>query len=339
MDLRELTLLSGVSGNEADIRRGITRELESLGVPYELDVLGNIIARKGSKGPKVMVDAHMDEVGLIVTFIEKNGFVRFSAVGGIDPRVLVSKRVLIGKDRVPGVIGAKAIHLQEPKEREQVIPKDQLFIDIGAKSRDEAEKKVKPGDYAIFDTEYEELWPGIIKSKALDDRVGCALLLETLKEPWENIQLYAVFAVQEEVGTRGARVASYAIAPDMGIALEGTVCADIPGTDKEFQATRLGKGAVLSIMDRGSIPSRTMLKELLRLAQENNIPVQFRETTSGGNDAAAIHLAREGCPVASISVPCRYIHTPCSVMSMADFEAAKKLLVLFLKSVEGGFRP
>jgi len=339
MELRELTSVPGVSGNETEVRNFIFKKLDSMCIEYETDVLGNVIARKGKTGPRVLVDAHMDEVGLIITFLEKNGFLRFRTVGGIDPRVLVSKRVLIGKDRTPGVIGAKAVHLQKPKEREQVIPLDQLFIDIGAKSKEEAERKVKPGDYAIFDTEYEELGCGIIKARALDDRVGCALLLDLLKESWHNIRLFAVFAVQEEVGLRGARVASYAVRPEMGIALEGTVCADIPGTEKDFQATRLGKGPALSIMDRSSIPNRAMLDEFLRLARENNIPVQFREATAGGNDAGAIHLAREGCPVASVSIPCRYIHTPCSVMSRADYEAARKLLVLFLKSVEGGFRP
>jgi endoglucanase len=163
--------------------------------------------------------------------------------------------------------------------------------------------------------------------------------LEILKQDWQNIQLYAVFAVQEEVGLRGARVAAFAVEPDMGIALEGTVCADIPGTDKEFQATRLGKGAALSIMDRGSIPDRAMLNQLVKIAEDEGIPYQFREATSGGNDAGVIQQAKAGCPVASVSVPCRYIHTPCSVMSMSDFEAARKLIIKFLESVEGGFRP
>lgn len=339
MDLKTLTSLAGVSGNEYEVRNHIIAELERMGISYECDVLGNVIAKKGSKGPKVIIDAHMDEVGLVVTYIEKNGFLRFATVGGIDPRVLVSKRILIGKDRVPGVIGAKAIHLQERDERTRVIPLDQLFIDIGAGSQEEAQKKVAMGDYAVFDTGYEELSCGIVKAKALDDRVGCAILLEVLKEPWEDIQLNAVFAVQEEVGLRGARVAAFNVEPDMGLAIEGTVCADIPGTDKEFQATRIGKGAALSIMDSGSIPNQAMLKELVRLADENNVTIQFREATSGGNDAGAIQQSKSGCPVASVSVPCRYIHTPCSIMSMSDFEAAKKLVTLFLKSVEGGFRP
>lgn len=338
MELKDLTSLAGVSGGEKEIRDAIMRELQSMGIPFETDVLGNVIARKGSKGPLVLVDAHMDEVGLMVVFIEKNGFLRFRSIG-IPAGVMVSKRVFIGKDRVPGVIGAKAIHLQEPKERESVIPLDQLFIDIGAKSREDAEKKVKVGDYAVFDTEFEELSPGIVKAKALDDRVGCALLLECLKEDWQNVRVCAVFATQEEVGTRGARVAAYRVAPDMGIALEGTVCADIPLADKDFYATRIGEGAAISFMDRGSLPSRAMVRQIMELAKENGIPVQFREATSGGNDAGAIQAAQAGCPVASISVPCRYIHTPFAVASMSDFRAAKDVLVAFLKSVEGGFRP
>lgn len=338
MELRELATLPGVAGNEKEVRDAIMRELTSMGVEFETDTMGNIIARKGETGPKVLVDAHMDEVGLMIVHIEKNGFVRFVTIG-VPAQVLVSKRVYIGRDKVPGVIGAKAIHLQQPRERETVIPVDQLFIDVGAKSKEEAERKVKVGDYAVFDTEFEELSPGVVKSKAMDDRIGCMLLLEALKEDWKDIRLNAVFATQEEVGLRGARVAAYRVAPDMGIALEGTVCADIPLAEKEAYATRLGGGAVISVMDRGSIPTRTMVNQLVKLAKESGIPFQWREATSGGNDAGAIQGSRAGCPVASISVPCRYIHTPCSVTSLADYDAAKALLLAFLRSVEGGFRP
>ncbi|MGI6662704.1 MAG: M42 family metallopeptidase [Bacillota bacterium] len=338
MELKELTSLAGVSGGETEVRSAIMKELEAMGVPFETDVLGNVIAKKGDSGPKVLVDAHMDEVGFMIVHIEKNGFLRFRAIG-IPPSVMVSKRVLIGKDKVPGVIGAKAIHLQEPRERESIIPAEQLFIDIGAKSKEEAVKKVKVGDYAVFDTEFEELYPGIVKAKALDDRIGCAILLDILKEEWTGIRLHAVFAVQEEIGTRGARVAAYRVAPDMGIALEGTVCADIPLADKDAYATKIGHGAAVSIMDRGSIPSRAMVAQIMKLAKEHNIPVQYREATSGGNDAGAIQAAQAGCPVASISVPCRYIHTPFALASLADMKAARDILVLFLRSVEGGFRP
>lgn len=338
MELSRLTSFAGVAGNEKEVRDAIMKELTAMGVPFETDVLGNVIARKGHKGPKVLVDAHMDEVGLMIVFIEKNGFLRFAPIG-VPASVLVSKRVYIGKDKLPGVIGAKAIHLQQPKERETVIPVDQLFIDIGAKSAEEAGKKVKVGDYAVFDTEFEELSPGVYKAKAFDDRAGCALLFEALKQDWNGIQLHAVFATQEEVGLRGARIAAYRVAPDMGIALEGTVCADIPLADKDSYATLLGGGAVISVMDRGSIPTRSMVEQLIKLAKENNIPFQFREATSGGNDAGAIQSAQAGCPVAPISVPCRYIHTPFAVMSKSDFDAAKALLIAFLRSVEGGFRP
>lgn len=338
MELRELTSFAGVAGNEKEVRGAIMKELTSMGVGFETDVLGNVIARKGATGPKVLVDAHMDEVGLMVVYIEKNGFLRFTTIG-VPASVLVSKRVYIGKDKVPGVIGAKAIHLQQPKERETVIPVDQLFIDVGAKSAEEAGKKVKVGDYAVFDTEFEELSPGVYKAKAFDDRAGCALLFEALKQDWTGIQLHAVFATQEEVGLRGARIAAYRVAPDIGIALEGTVCADIPLAEKESYATRLGAGAVVSVMDRGSIPKRSMVDQLVKLAAENDIPFQFREATSGGNDAGAIQAAQAGCPVAAISVPCRYIHTPFAVMSKVDFDAARDLLIAFLRSVEGGFRP
>lgn len=338
MELRDFTALAGVAGNEKEVRDAIMKELSSMGVQFETDVMGNVIANKGAKGPKVLVDAHMDEVGLMVVFIEKSGFLRFASIG-VPASVLVSKRVYIGKDKVPGVIGAKAIHLQQPKERETVIPIDQLFIDIGAKSAEEAGKTVKVGDYAVFDTEFEELSPGIFKAKAFDDRAGCMLLFEALKQDWESIQLHAVFATQEEVGIRGARIAAHRVAPDMGIALEGTVCADIPLADKDSYATVLGGGAVISVMDRGTIPTRSMVDQLVNLAKQNNISYQFREATSGGNDAGAIQAAQAGCPVASISVPCRYIHTPFAVMSQHDFDAAKALLIAFLKSVEGGFRP
>ena len=191
----------------------------------------------------------------------------------------------------------------------------------------------------MFDTAYEELSPGIIKAKALDDRVGCALLFDLLKQDWEAVQLFTVFSAQEEVGLRGASVAAHNIEPDMGVALEGTICADIPGTDKEYQATRLGAGVALSIMDRGAIPNKNMLNKLIEIAKENNIPYQFRESAAGANDGRAIQLAKEGCPTVTLSVPCRYINSPASLMSMADYCGARDLVIKFIKSIEGGFRP
>ncbi len=338
MGLKELTALNGVSGNEGEVRNYIVEKLKDLGVSYETDTMGNIIARKGEKGPKVLVSAHMDEVGLMVVHIENNGFIKFVTIG-VPPSVLTSKRVFIGKDRVPGVIGAKAIHLQQPAERGSITPAASLYIDIGATSQEAAQRKVKPGDYVVFDTEYEELTPDIVKAKALDGRLGCAILLDLLKESWDNIQLYGVFSVQKELGTRGARIAAYRVAPDLGIAVEGTDCNDTPPAEKHSYGTKLGSGVALSLMDRGSISDRAVIGEMVRLAEENDVPFQLRKSSAGTTDAGAIQQAREGCPVAGVFVPCRYIRGPFSLMSKKDFDAANKLLPLFLRSVEGGFRP
>jgi len=339
MLLKQLSEALGVSGNEHEVREIIKDAVKGLVDEIRVDTLGNLIAVKGKgKRPRVMVAAHMDEVGLMVSWIEKNGLLRFRKVGGIDDRVLVSKTVLVGKERVPGVIGAKAIHLQEPKERENPLRYEDLYIDIGAKSKEEAEKKVKLGDFVAFATRFEEFGQRKAKGKAFDDRVGCTVLIEALKGQYD-FELNAVFTVQEEVGLRGATVAAYDVDPEMALVLEGTTCSDTPGTDPEGYATEVGKGPALSLMDASSIANKRMVQEMVRLAQEHGLPYQFRRTTMGGNDAGRIHLTREGVPSASLSVPCRYIHSPVSVISLDDLENAVKLLGLFLKSIEGGFRP
>lgn len=339
MLLKQLSEALGVSGNEHEVREIIKDAVKGLVDEIRVDTLGNLIAVKGKgKRPRVMVAAHMDEVGLMVSWIEKNGLLRFRKVGGIDDRVLVSKTVLVGKERVPGVIGAKAIHLQEPKERENPLRYEDLYIDIGAKSKEEAEKKVKLGDFVAFATRFEEFGQRKAKGKAFDDRVGCTVLIEALKGQYD-FELNAVFTVQEEVGLRGATVAAYDVDPEMALVLEGTTCSDTPGTDPEGYATEVGKGPALSLMDASSIANKRMVQEMVRLAQEHGLPYQFRRTTMGGNDAGRIHLTREGVPSASLSVPCRYIHSPVSVISLDDLENAVKLLGLFLKSIDGGFRP
>ncbi|MEW6723948.1 MAG: M42 family metallopeptidase [Bacillota bacterium] len=337
MVLKRLTEAAGVAGNEGEVR-DLLRELVTPHVDeVRGDTLGNLIAvKKGKKdGPRVMIAAHMDEVGLMIINIEKSGLLRFTKAGGIDDRVLLGKKVLVGKDKVPGVIGAKPIHLQEPKEREVPIKVDNLFIDIGAKEQADAEKKVKVGDYAVFATQYEEFGQDKIKAKALDDRVGCAVLLEVLKDDYE-IPIYGAFTVMEEIGTRGAAVAAYAISPDIGIVLEGTVCADFVADTPEGHATTSGAGPALSIMDATSIGNKVLLRHAVRLAEENGIPYQFRRATTGGNDAGRIHLNKEGVPSISVSVPCRYIHSPVSVISNSDYENAIKLVRLFLKSIQEG---
>ncbi|MCR4397910.1 MAG: M20/M25/M40 family metallo-hydrolase, partial [Firmicutes bacterium] len=249
-----------------------------------------------------------------------------------------SKEVIIGPEKVRGVIGLKPLHLQEPDERRKAVKCDRLFIDIGAASREEAEKKCAPGDYAAFKCECEQVGEKTLKGKAFDDRVGCAVLLRLLERRY-SFPVVGVFTVQEEVGLRGATVASWAVQPDMGIVLEGTICSDTPGTDEHLQATRMGKGPALSIMDRTSVASKSLLKQLIRLAEETGIPYQFKRSTMGGNDAGRIHLSRTGVPSASVSVPCRYIHSPASFINLDDYENAVRLVEAFLRSVEEGFRP
>ncbi|MEW6308454.1 MAG: M42 family metallopeptidase [Bacillota bacterium] len=338
MLLKQLSEASGVSGNEGEVRDLIRAELQGKVTDVFTDTTGNLIARKGSGRPVVMLAAHMDEIGLLVNQIEKSGLIRFVKVGGIDDRVLPSKTVLVGKDKVPGVIGSKAIHLQEPKERETPFKWDQLYIDIGAKSKEEAEKRVKVGDYASFNTSFAEFGDGCCKGKAMDDRAGCQVLLDVLRENYP-FTLYGAFTVQEEVGLRGAGVAAYRLEPDLALVLEGTICADIPGADPEYHATTLGGGPVISLMDAGTIHSRKIIDLLVQTAKRKQIPYQFRRAASGGNDAGRIHLTKAGVPSGAVSVPCRYIHSPVSVVKASDLANATKLVVAFLKAVaEGGFK-
>lgn len=340
MVLKRLSEAAGVSGQEQEVRAIIREQLQGVVDSLEGDTMGNLIAAKHPQapGPRVMLAAHMDEVGFMISGYERSGMLKFRKVGGIDDRVLVSKGVRIGKDRIPGVIGAKPIHLQEPRERETPLRADQLYIDIGAKGKEEAEKKVPLGEFAVFDTAFAEFGAGLVKGKALDDRIGCAVLIALLKEEFD-LPVYGCFTVQEEVALRGAAVSAYRVHPELGIAIEGTICADLPGIDEEARVTTLGQGPALTIADGGTLPNRAMVDELVRLAKAHQVPFQFRRGTAGANDAGRIHLTREGVKTAGVSVPCRYIHGPSSVASLDDFRHTIQLLTLFLKSVEGGFRP
>lgn len=337
MLLKRLSEAFGPSGCEGDIRKIITDELNAHVQEWQRDALGNLIAVKpGYKGPKVMLAAHMDECGLMVSSFDRSGLVRFRKVGGLDDRVLVSKQVLIGPQRVPGVIGAKAIHLQKPEERNQVIPLSGLYIDIGARSKEEAEKMIKLGDYAVFATEFAHLSDTVVKGKSFDDRAGCAVLAEVLKEEF-SMPVFGAFTVQEEIGLRGAGVAAYAIEPDMAIVLEGTTCSDLPGSQEHGYCTSMGGGPALTAIDASVVCDRRMIAELQRLAKENSIPVQFKRSITGGSDAGRINQTKSGVPVVVISVPCRYIHSPVSMLSLVDLTNTIKLVKLFLRSIEGGF--
>ncbi len=338
MLLEKLSLAFGPSGYEQDVRRVLRQELADYVPKWQGDALGNLFAQKsGTEGPKVMLAAHMDECGLLIDHIDGTGLLQFQKVGGLDDRVLVSKPVLIGEQRLPGVIGAKAIHLQKPEERTQVIPFRSLYIDIGASTKEEAESMVKLGDYAVFATSFCQFGEGMVKGKSFDDRAGCTVLAEVLKEDYLT-PVVGAFTVQEEIGLRGAGVAAYRVEPDLAIVLEGTTCSDTPGSEEHSYCTTIGGGPAISVMDASVITNKRMVAELVRLAEDNGIPYQFKRSISGGSDAGRINQTKSGIPVAVISVPCRYIHSPVSVLKLSDLEYTVQLVKLFLRSIEGGFR-
>ncbi|MGD9567857.1 MAG: M42 family metallopeptidase [Sedimentibacter sp.] len=325
MFLKELTELSGVSGCEYEVRNYIKNKLKEIGCEYYVDKLGNVIAHnEGKKNKTIIVAAHMDEVGLMVSHIDSDGFIKFQTVGGIDQRVLNSKVVLVGENKIPGVIGSKAVHLMSTEERGKSIPIDKLYIDIGTYSKSETEKLVSIGDYVTFKSDYVEYGEGLIKAKALDDRAGCSALLELLSMKLDA-DFYGVFTVMEEVGCRGAQTAAYQLDPDYAIVLEGTVCADMPEVKDYSKVTLIGKGAALSLMDNSTLYDIEEVRNVENIALKNNIPYQLRGSSSGGNDAGAIHKTKEGAKVVAISIPCRYIHSSVNVASINDYQSVVSL--------------
>lgn len=337
MLLEKLTEACGGPGQEDEVRNLIRDAVTPLVDEVKTDALGNLITvkNKNAKGPKVMLAAHMDEVALMILSIESNGLLKFNPIGGIDPRVLVAKSVVIGKNRVSGVIGSKPIHLQRPQERTQPLGINELFVDIGASRKEDAEKLVNIGDLAYFTTKYQEIGSDKIKAKALDDRVGCNMLIEILKDDYQ-FPLYGAFTVQEEVGLRGSGVATHQIEPDIALILEGTTASDVPEIPEHRHATSVGKGPSITIMDSSVIPDQRLVAKLLQLADQHQIPVQYRRSTAGGTDAGRIQAIRTGTRVAGIAIPCRYIHSPASIMSKHDMENAIKLVKVMLRSIEEG---
>ncbi len=344
MLLEQLSNAFGPSGNEDEVRRILARALRGRADELKTDALGNLIAFKRGSGAeprlKVMVDAHTDEVGLMITRFEKNGLLGFRIVGGIDDRVLLAKGVVIGEKRVPGVIIAPPVHLTKPDQRKQILKFEQLAIDIGATGDDEAKELVRMGDYATFDTRFQALESELlrtVKGKAFDDRAGCAAAAALLEEEYE-VDLYLSFSAQEEVGLRGAAVAAYRLEPDVAFALEGTICDDGPKKLDVSPTTRLGDVPAISLMDRSFIADRRLVELLTSTARAQNIPYQFKQPGTGGTDAGAIHLARAGVPAVAVSVPCRYIHGPVSMLSLRDFDHLVALMKASLHALPGSWR-
>ncbi|MBW4828764.1 MAG: M42 family metallopeptidase [Clostridiaceae bacterium] len=337
MLLKRLTEASGVSGNEKEVRDIIIEEIKEYVDNIQVDKIGNVIAYKRGKkdSPRLMITAHMDEVGFIITDINDSGLLKFTTVGGIDHRILVSKSVKVGKKQIPGVIGAKPIHLQKKGERLKTLSLDQLYIDIGVNSKEEAEDLVSIGDYITFYSEYVGFGNDLIKAKALDNRVGCNLLIDLLKSN-TDLSFYAVFTVMEEIGLVGAGPAAYTVEPDISIILEGTLCSDGPDTEEHLIPTKLKQGPAISLLDRTTLFNIDFRKYIVNIAEKNGIPYQFRKTSFGGNDSGKIHQAKSGSTTATISVPCRYIHSPISVMAKEDYKNTCKLLKSILSEIEKG---
>jgi endoglucanase len=330
-NLKELCLINGSSGDEKRVREYIRSRIN----PDECftDTLGNLIAfKKGKKRPKnkIMLAAHMDEVGFMITDITEDGFLRFGAVGGIAPRVVIGRGVALESGAL-GVVGTKAVHQQSEDERKKAPDFEHMLIDIGASSAEEAAKVVSRGDYAYFDADFFGFGDGFIKGKAIDDRAGCLIMMDMINGEPEYDAWYA-FTTQEEIGTRGAKAAAYTVAPDIAIVLETTTACDIPDVSGGRKVCELGKGCVVSYMDRATIYDRELFSLAFSAAEERGIPVQTKTLVAGGNDSGAIHVSRGGVRTCALSVPCRYLHSPSCVIKQSDFEAVKQMAAVMLSA-------
>ncbi len=334
--LKKLCNAFGPSGCEDEVRERILQEITPYCDDIKVDKIGNIIAFKKGKSSekKFMADAHMDEVGFIIKGYGKDGTLKFDEVGGLDERVIIGKKVLIGDDRTCGVIGVKALHLSTKKERENIPPIKKLFIDIGANSKEEAEKKVKVGDYAVFDSPYIQFGDGCIKAKALDNRAGVSILINLLKTADFAYDFYATFTVQEEIGLRGAKIAANTIKPDFALIIESTICADLEGVPKHLQVTQSGKGTVFSVMERTSLANASFLEFAKKIADEEGLPYQIKGTGNGGNNAGAIGVAGMGVKTLAMAVPCRYLHSPGCVINYGDYENTEKLARIICERID-----
>jgi putative aminopeptidase FrvX len=335
--LKKLSEAFGPPGQEDEVRSIIREKIAPHVDRIWTDTMGNLYAEKKGRqdhGPRVMLAAHMDEVALMITRIDKKGFLYFKTLGGIDQRILVAKPVVIGRQRVPGVIGAKAVHLLEPEERKKAFSVKELYIDIGAKDKEEAEKLVSIGEGAVFHSHFCPIGVNRVRGKALDDRAGCAALVELLQYDYP-ISLTAVFTVQEEVGLRGGRIAAFSLKPDLALVLETTTAADVPEIKSHQMATCLGKGPALTIMDRTLIADQDLLIALEEIAQSLDKPYQWKQTVTGGTDGGAIHLTEAGIPTAVVAIPCRYLHSPASVIDLTDYRHLLELIHGFLIKAPG----
>jgi len=331
--LRQLSEAHGVSGAEGPVRDAVLALIKRHVDEVSTDSIGNILAVKhgtGSERLRVMVDAHMDEVGLMVTGHTGDGMLRVAAIGGLDDRLLLGMRVLVGPKALPGVLGGTPVHLASGSS---VVSLKEMRVDIGAASKDSASSKAPIGTRIAFDTQFMDLGT-LVRGRAFDDRVGCAVLVHLLRSGPYPHDLIASFTVQEEVGLRGAKVAANAAAPDLAFVLEGTIADDLPKEADESPTTVLGKGPALSLMDRSTIFDRRLTRYLIDTAEAEGIAVQFKQPGIGGTNAGSISTAGVGVPTAALSVPCRYIHSPAALLNKGDYRAAIRLMAAALEQLD-----
>lgn len=329
--LKDICELNGSSGDEAKVREYIKANINADEI--FTDNLGNLIVfKKGRKTPKnkIMFAAHMDEVGFMVTDVCDDGFLRFAPVGGINPSVVLGKALKL-ESGVYGVVGTKAIHQQSREEQKKMPGFDDLYIDIGASSAEQAEKLAPRGSYAYFDTDYFEFGDGFVKGKAIDDRAGCLIMMDMINGDPEYDAWYA-FTVQEEVGTRGSAAAAFTVAPDIAFVLETTTACDIADVSGSKKVCRLAEGAVVSFMDNGTVYDRGLYSLAMETAKNSGIAVQTKTLVAGGNDSRSIHVSRGGVRTCALSMPCRYLHSPSCVIKESDYYAVKALAVKMLSA-------
>ena len=332
----ELCNLCAVSGDEGTVRDYVCRALEgNPTVSWQIDPLGNLLVEKkgAQRAPHhLMVSAHMDEVGLIVTHVQDGGLLEIAAVGGVDASVVIGRQFLVGRQHIPGIVGTKPVHLLSKEQRSQLPTFDGLVLDIGASSAEEARKLAPEGTCAYFCPDFRTLGDGRVCSKAIDDRAGCALLLGLLEQelPYD---ITAAFLVQEEIGLRGATAAAYTVAPEFALVLEATTAADIVGASGGERVCTLGGGPVISFMDRSTMYDKGMYQVAFALCQAQGIPCQTKTRIAGGNDSGAIHVSRGGVRTLAVSLPCRYLHSPSCVADLADLDAFAAFLPRMLQKL------
>ena len=339
--LQKLTDAMGVTGYEDEVRQVLQSVVEPFVDETRVDTLGNLIVHKKGKSDRVlMLDAHMDEVGFLVKWIDDDGFLRISPVGGWDPRIVPGHRVVIrtraGETR-HGVIGTAPPHILSEANRSKTIPLEKMFVDVGATSKDDAhDLGIRIGDPMTIHYPFQEMIPGYVTGKAFDDRAGCAILIEVAERMHEAgwpMSVAFSFSFGEEIGLRGAKTAAYGIEPDLALAVEGTIGANMPHVPEDIQPARVGCGPVITVADRSIIVVPKVVRALEAAADGAGIQYQYKLPTYGGNDAGAIHLSRSGVLAGTVAVPCRFIHSPTTTLRMNDYENTVRLVVEFIRSL------